>query len=221
MERGFFLDVRCPGIGQSLPETPEGYAATLMFGGPMSANDDHLPAIAQELRWMDRALACQTPFVGVCLGAQLLARALGARIWLHPNEHVEIGYHRVTPTDAGRARLDAPLQVFQWHKEGFDLPAGATLLAAGGEDFPNQFFRYDDHCYAIQFHPEVTFEMMCRWTVGGAHMLNRTGAMPRDEQIRLHSVFDPALDAWTNRLVDHVVDLAEARGACARKSAAA
>lgn len=215
MERGFCLDVRCPGVGHTLPATPDGYAATLMFGGPMSANDDHLPAIVAELRWTERAVDCAAPFVGVCLGAQILARALGAKVWQHPGEHVEIGYTDIRPTQAGRDYFDGSMRVFQWHKEGFDLPASATLLAVGGEDFPNQCFRHDEHCYALQFHPEVTLEMMRRWTKGAAHMLERPGAMARDEQLRLHPELDPPFEAWAERFVDHVVALSEARGACA------
>ncbi len=214
MERGFFLDVRCPGIGHALPETPEGYVATLVFGGPMGANDDHLPAICQELRWIERAVATPVPFVGVCLGAQLLARSLGAAVWRHPQERVEIGYYDIQPTSAGADYFPGRMRVFQWHKDGFDLPADAVLLASGGSDFPNQCFRYKDHCYAIQFHPEVTYEMMCRWTRHAAHMLALPGAMARDEQLRLHAICDPPFDAWANRLVDRVISLAERVGAC-------
>lgn len=215
MERGFALDVRCPGVGQALPASPEGYAATLIFGGPMSANDDHLPAIAEELRWTERALASPQPLVGVCLGAQIMARVLGAKVWLHPREHVEIGYAHIRPTEHAARYFAGPMQVFQWHKEGFDLPTGATLLAAGGEDFPNQCFRYDSHCYGMQFHPEVTFDMMCRWTTHGAHMLTRPGAMPRDEVLRLHPIHDPPFGAWAENFVDHVLGLSETRGCCA------
>lgn len=221
MERGFCLDVRCPGVGHVLPDSLDGYAATLMFGGPQSANDDHLPAIRQELAWTERAIACPTPFVGVCLGAQILARVLGAKVWLHDRGHVEIGYAEIRPTQAGRPLFDRSMQVYQWHKEGFDLPAGAELLAAGGEAFPNQCFRHDDHCYAIQFHPEVTREMMGRWSLGAAQMLDRPGAMARDDQLRLHGIHDPAFEAWTRRFVDHVIDLSVARGAVERDRAVA
>ncbi|MGZ0188709.1 MAG: glutamine amidotransferase-related protein, partial [Alphaproteobacteria bacterium] len=159
------------------------------------------------------------PFVGVCLGAQILARALGAKVWRHENDHVEIGYHMVHPTKDGRDHFDGPMQVFQWHKDGFDLPDGATLLASGCEDFPNQCFRYKEHCFAVQFHPEVTYDMMCRWTVGGAHMLDRVGAMPRDEQLRLYPICDPPLGDWTSKLVDHVIALSERAGACSDAAA--
>ena len=221
MEQGFLLDVRCPQIGQALPETPEGYAATLMFGGPMSANDEHLPGIAKELRWLDQNLNSPTPFVGVCLGAQILARVLGAEVMLHPEGYVEIGYCQIEPTVEGKLYFPAPLShVFQWHKEGFDTPAGTVSLAKGTAAFENQFFRYGQSAYGIQFHPEVTLQMLKRWTIGGAHMLDMPGAMPRDEQIANHAIYDPPFGDWAASFVDCVIAKAEALGACKQRSAA-
>ena len=213
MEQGFILDVRCPNIGQALPASTEDYSATLMFGGPQSAFEDHIPCIPEEIRWIDKAIDGAAPFVGVCLGAQILARALGAKVWRHPKDFVEIGYSKIYPTPAGRSFFTKPMQVFQWHKDGFDLPKGATLLASGSSEFPNQFFRYDDHCFALQFHPEVTIDMIKRWTVHGAHMLDRSGAMPREEQIRLYPSLDPKIDKWTKRFTEHIIELAKRRGA--------
>ncbi len=220
MARGFHLDIRCPGVGHALPETPDDYAATLMFGGPMSANDEHLPAIAAELRWLERAIRRPTPFVGVCLGAQILARVLGAKVWLHPEEHVEVGYTGIRPTQDGCDHFDGPMQVFQWHKEGFDLPEGSVLLATGSDSFPNQCFRHEAHCFGLQFHPEVTYEMMQRWSNPTSPTMQKPGAMPREEQLKLHPTVDPPFAQWTERLVDHVIQLSEQAGAC-QKSAAA
>ncbi len=106
------------------------------------------------------------PLLGVCLGAQMLARHLGHRVYRHPEGKVEIGYYPIVPTEAGEALCAAPFptHVYQWHREGFDLPRGATLLAAGS-DFEAQAFRYGPAAYGLQFHPEVTYAMMCRWTL--------------------------------------------------------
>ena len=221
MDRGFLLDIRCPGVGHALPDTTDGYAATVMFGGPMSAFDDHLPAIRQELCWMEQAIDGDAPFVGVCLGGQILARALGADVWRHPKGHVEIGYTEIRPTQAGRAFLDRPMQVFQWHKDGFDLPESAELLAAGGDDFPNQFFRYGDHCYGLQFHPEVCIDTMRRWSDNAAKWAGTPGAMSQEEMLAGHPKFDPAFDCWTERFVDHVIEVSAGRGCCAPAADAA
>lgn len=221
MERGYLLDVRCPQLGQALPKTPDSYVATLMFGGPMSANDEHLPGIATELRWLEQNMNSSTPFVGVCLGAQILARVLGASVALHPEGFVEIGYVPIEPTDDGASYFASPLdQVFQWHKEGFDAPAGTVALAHGKAAFENQFFRYGDLAYGIQFHPEVTLQMLNRWTIGAAHMLELPGAMARDDQLEGHRLHDPALDTWSNAFVDHIVSLSGRRGTIKDRSAA-
>ena len=203
MARGYALDIRCPGIGQALPECVAPYAAVFSFGGPMCALDCHLPGIRRELDWLPDVLAADKPFVGICLGAQLLARVLGARVWPHPEGRVEIGYAEVSPTQAGRAYFDGPMQMFQWHRDGFDLPAGAELLATRAH-FPQQAFRYG-RAYGVQFHPEVTPEMMERWTTHGGHMLHMPGAMPRAEQLARYPQLDPAIDAWTDRFLDRIL----------------
>ncbi|PSN77160.1 glutamine amidotransferase, partial [filamentous cyanobacterium CCP4] len=156
---GFSLDVRCPALGQPLPATLEGHSAVVVFGGPMSANDDHLDFIRQELDWIAIALASDKPYLGICLGAQLLARTLGAAVVAHPAGQREIGYYPIVPTAAGRDLLPGPLMVYQWHQEGFTLPTGSQLLATGAL-FPHQAFRYGQRAYGLQFHPEITATMV-------------------------------------------------------------
>ena len=73
----------------------------------------------------------EKPFLGICLGAQMLARHLGERVFTHPEGKAEVGYYPIKPTPAGRAICDWPAHVYQWHREGFDLPRGTELLAEG------------------------------------------------------------------------------------------
>lgn len=204
MAKGYPLDIRCPNIGQALPQDLEKYAAVFMFGGPMCALDCHIPAIRRELDWMPRILAADKPFVGICLGAQMLARMLGARVWPHPEGRVEIGYTPVQPTEAGRALFDWPEKMFQWHRDGFNLPHGAELLATN-EHFPQQAFRFGK-AYGVQFHPEVTPEIMQRWSVGGGHMLHMPGAQPREDQLADYPLLDPQIDIWVDRFLAHVME---------------
>ena len=118
----------------------------------MSANDTD-EAIHRETDWIAVPLAENKPFLGICLGAQMLARHLGARVAPHPNGMAEVGYYPIRPTAIGRAVVPVwPSHVYQWHREGFDLPAGAELLAEG-DMFPVQAFRLGA-AYAIQFHGE-------------------------------------------------------------------
>lgn len=136
----------------------------VFMGGPMSANDD-LAYIHRELALIERAAAAGKPILGVCLGAQLVAKALGARVYRNPVK--EIGWYPITWTEAaGRDRLLAGLAgeetVFHWHGETFDLPAGAEWLASSPA-CRHQAFRWGDSAYGFQFHLEVTPEMISDW----------------------------------------------------------
>ena len=103
---------------------------------------------------------------------------------------------------AGREVCDAwPDHVYQWHREGFDLPRGATLLAEG-DTFPVQAFRQGDAAYAIQFHPEVTHAMMCRWTIRGQHRMELPGAKQRVAHFEDRLLHDTAARAWLNSFLD-------------------
>lgn len=91
--------------------------------------------------------------------------------------------------------------IYQWHREGFDLPRGAELLARG-DVFENQAFRYGENAYAVQFHSELTLAMMHRWTVKGAHRMDQPGAQNRSQHISQRPVYDPATVEWLNNFLD-------------------
>lgn len=138
----------------------------VVMGGPMSANDaEHLPFIREELRLIEETLKADLPFLGVCLGSQLLAKALRMRVY--PGERKEIGWYPLwTRSEAKGDPLfgDFPprLEMFQWHGETFELPLGAKLLASS-ELFLHQAFRYGDKAYGLQFHAEMTPAMIAEW----------------------------------------------------------
>src|SRR6202167_6200877 len=128
---GYRLDVRPPRFGEPLPASMQDHAAAIIFGGPMSANDED-DFIRREIDWIAVPIKANKPFLGICLGAQMCARQLGGKVFRHPQGHAEIGYYAIRPTTAGLAVVEQwPEQVYQWHREGFDLPLGAELLAAG------------------------------------------------------------------------------------------
>lgn len=204
-DRGYALDIRRPCLGQSLPETLEGYDGVIVFGGPMSANDCH-DYIRQEIDWLKVPLAEEKPFLGICLGAQLLSRHLGGIVQPHPHGRVEIGYYPLKPTPAGEELFSWPSHVYHWHREGFSLPSGAVLLAEG-DDFENQAFRYGRNAYGIQFHPELTLHMLHRWTVKGASRIDlAAGAQPRSLQFEGRRIHDSAVRAWLVDFLDHWLD---------------
>lgn len=185
-EFGFFPG---PGGRSAVSDEPDPgrYDAVIVYGGYMSAYDDagH-PWLADELRYIERCARAGTPLVGICLGSQLFARMLGARVFRTPVP--EFGFARILPTPDGAAhpafgRLFAPAPAgaaahaapeasgragviapapfigLEWHEDAWDLPSGAKRLATG-DHWENQAFAYGDRMLAIQFHLEFTQEHM-------------------------------------------------------------
>ncbi len=155
-ERG--IDVREVEVdaGEALPALA-GTQAIVSLGGPMSADDDH-EGLAAERRLLAEATRADVPVLGVCLGAQLLAHALGGEIFPNPAGR-EIGASQVELTAEGRADplfadLPDPLPVLQWHGDAFELPPEAILLATAPA-CENQAFRVGSRGYGVLFHPEV------------------------------------------------------------------
>ena len=166
LEQGWKLEALSLFSGSSLPPSIKEFGLILILGGPMSANDEagH-PFLKDEIPFIRKALKIGHPVLGVCLGAQLMAKALGARVY--PGPHKEIGWYWLSQTPSARSdptfsRLDPHFLVFQWHGETFDLPSGAVGLA-GNMAYPNQAFRIGELMYGLQFHLEVTHPMIETW----------------------------------------------------------
>jgi len=144
---------------------PDDWAGLVVMGGPMNVDEtDRYPFLATQCDWISRSLRAGLPVLGICLGAQLIAKALGARVYKAPQK--EVGWYEVELTEAAAEdRLfqgsETTQTVFHWHGDTFDLPDRAVRLATS-EMCPNQAFRLDT-AYALQFHLEVTVETIQRW----------------------------------------------------------
>ena len=151
--------------GDPLPDW-RAFTAIVAMGGPMSVNDDlKLPWLGAEKRAIADAVRAGRPYWGACLGVQLLAASLGARVYSGSAPEVGIMPVTLTPEARGdRVFKDLPqtLPTLQWHGDTFDLPAGAVRLA-GSPAYPNQAFRFGDRAYGVQFHLEVSTEMAREW----------------------------------------------------------
>ncbi|NJR66813.1 MAG: glutamine amidotransferase [Leptolyngbyaceae cyanobacterium CRU_2_3] len=200
-ENGYQLDVCCPASGAALPSTLDSHAGVVVFGGPMSANDDAtLPFIRAELDWIAIVLDAGKPYLGICLGAQLLARVLGAKVSPHPRELREIGYVPIQPSPVANNPLAELTHVYHWHKEGFEIPAGATLLATG-QVFANQAFRYGEMAYGTQFHPEMSRALIDKWVAKVPEQLNLPGAQPYEAHVAEHDRHAATVDQWLRRFL--------------------
>jgi GMP synthase (glutamine-hydrolysing) len=145
---------------------PREVSGLVVLGGPMNVDEgDQYPFLKREIGWIAATIEREVPVLGICLGSQLMAAALGARVWHSPVK--EIGWYEIELTEA--ARHDTLLKhlrpretVFQWHGDTFDLPTGATALARS-EVCGNQAFRFGSSAWALQFHLEVTTEIIEAW----------------------------------------------------------
>jgi GMP synthase (glutamine-hydrolysing) len=142
----------------------------VVLGGPIGAyEEDAYPFLRQEIALVEKRLAANLPTLGVCLGAQIMARALGARVY--PSGSKEIGWSPLALTAAGSESCLAPLgdevPVLHWHGDTFDLPAGATHLAAT-EVCDNQAFAHGSNALGLQFHIETTRQGLEQWFIGHA-----------------------------------------------------
>lgn len=192
-ERGYdirIVDATSTDLGKIDPEDGD---LLIVLGGDQAAYETELhPHIADELRLVRARLDAEKPILGVCLGAQLMAGALGAHNY--KGEKPDLGYQRLELTEAGLAsplRHVAGVGMLEWHGDHYTLPEGATLLASSSA-YPNEAFAVGDFGLAVQFHPEVTDAMHDAWSDDREGLLVTEG-VDRDEWRRLRDEYNPPM----------------------------
>lgn len=147
---------------------------TVILGGPIGVyeNEDY-PFLNQEIDLLKVRLERNLPTLGICLGAQLIAHALGAKVYT--GHHKEIGWSKLNIPNINNNLLDAlnDIEVLHWHGDTFDLPESATLLAST-DHYPNQAFNVGQNILALQFHPEVASDSLEKWLIGHTSELRQT-----------------------------------------------
>ncbi len=174
LSKGFTLRTIRLYKGESVPRPPRHFSALVVMGGPMGVYDEELyPYIGSELRLIEAAFKARVPVLGVCLGAQLMARAAGGKVFSKGKK--EIGFYklRLTPgAEQDRLLMGLPQEfvVFQWHGDTFNIPEKAVNLASS-EDFEHQLLKVGDNSYGLQFHIEVTEAMVSEFLLEGEEEL--------------------------------------------------
>jgi GMP synthase (glutamine-hydrolysing) len=189
--------------GQPVPANMKGAGGLIVMGGPMGVyQTDRYPWLRDEMRLIEDAMKLNLPVLGVCLGAQILAAALGAKVDRNPNGK-EIGWHPIRLSDSAKddrlmRNLPATMTPFHWHGDIFDLPPGAVSLASSGKT-PCQAFRLGDKAYGLQFHFEVTPDGVAAMADAFAKELVRE-KIPADRMIAQAADFIPQLETISTKV---------------------
>lgn len=208
VEQGYQVQYIDPSV-ESLHHLGEQDADLLVvLGGPIGAYDEKIyPFLGDELELINKFLLAGKPMLGICLGAQLIARALGANVY--PLGVKEIGFSPLKLNEAGKESALAAIgsiPVLHWHGDQFDIPDGAVLLAST-DIGANQAFSFGTQVLGLQFHLEANTSKIERWLVGHANELGQADIDPqmlrleaRAVQKRLHTAAGTVLTSWLNQL---------------------
>ena len=205
-ELGLNTQLVCPFEGDSMPQMDDSISGVVIYGGAQNVTElDKFPFLREEMDWIDGALKEEVPMLGICLGAQLMAHQLGAKVDFHPDGHCEFGYYEIHPTESAEGFMTSPMRVTQAHFQHFDLPSDTTLLATG-DKFPNQAFRHGSNAYGIQFHPEVSVEIFNRWQDAewSDEFYQTTGSQTREEQDEHKHQAGPVQAQWFRDFLENL-----------------
>lgn len=194
--------------GEMPAENWEQVKALIVLGGPMHVDDEeNFPFLRWEKRIIRAAIDEAVPVLGICFGAQLIAAALGAPMFHGAVK--ELGWSPISITAHGQVDsllgyLPESANVFQWHSDGFELPAGAILLATS-QHYPNQAFRVGKNIYGVQFHLEVTPRMIERWLDERSKDLAQAPYVLPERILAETKLYGPALKYYGERFLSEFI----------------
>ncbi|MBZ0166326.1 MAG: type 1 glutamine amidotransferase [Candidatus Omnitrophica bacterium] len=195
-DKGFDLQTIAMESNDPFPDTLEKVDAVICLGGPMNVYEEQkYPFLEQEDLFIKRILDCQVPFLGICLGSQLLAKASGGTVVKSPMREIGFADIHITANgiqDALFSGVGETMRVYQWHEDMSELPPHATLLATSPE-CPQQAWKIGPNAYGIQFHIEITEESIYTWTERYFHDAQQRETQQQimlDEYTRIKPTFD-------------------------------
>lgn len=203
--RGFDVRVHEPWRGGGLPGLIGVEAGVMIMGGPqMVSEHETWPYLADEFGFIEQAMRHDVPLIGVCLGSQMIAHVLGATVdYAADPQALSMGLYDTRATAGGTALLPERLMTLNGNAQGWSLPHGATLLATSDETIHrNQAFAYGDTVLALQFHPEVTPEILEIWKRDFGTLFGRPGTQSEAETDAGFARHDAALKVWYRGLLD-------------------
>ncbi|HWP97394.1 MAG TPA: type 1 glutamine amidotransferase [Syntrophomonadaceae bacterium] len=207
-EREWDVDICCLEEGASLPRGLGNLNSLVILGGPMGAyQEEEYPYLIEVQELIQKAVQVGLPTLGICLGGQLMARALGAKVG--PNPEKEIGWYSLEVLPQGSASplfngIPSNFMAFQWHQDTFDLPLNAQLLASSPACV-NQAFRYGDCLWGLQFHPEVSPAMIIQWLEAGPEDLQGLpGLDPAQNILKMTRAIWPQAQEIQSNLLNNI-----------------
>ena len=176
-------------------------SGVIILGGSMNVADEKkLIGLRKEIKWIKNLIDKNIPTIGICLGAQLIAKAAGAEVGPRKDKIVEIGYKNIINNSNKSIFKNFPKKVFQWHSQGFTLPNSAKLIASNST-FTTQAFSIKNKIFGFQFHPEVDKKMILNWNKKSAYMLSFRGAIPENTQLEDHIKYSNIVRSWFEKFM--------------------